>query len=199
MNSVERAAPEPSQGGSSLEAKLDEQDRLNVPRLLLNGSHSLPQLGFGVWQIDNAEAEIIGTAIHAGYRLIDTAASGTQRIPRPRAHPPARRRRRSGRDVRRQRRIPGPPQSPRPSDREPGHGVVARVAFPSRRQADGDETSARHRGGEWGIAARTADDRVAGEGPQCRLHESGHLKMGLDGPYRLLVSLWRSEPGSSSR
>src|ERR1700730_2965422 len=56
MNSVERAAPEPSQGGSSLEAKLDEQDRLNVPRLLLNDGHSLPQLGFGVWQIDNADA-----------------------------------------------------------------------------------------------------------------------------------------------
>jgi hypothetical protein len=98
MNSVERAAPEPSQGGSSLEAKPDEQDRLNVPRLLLNDGHNLPQLGFGVWQIDNADApEIIGTAIHAGYRLIDTAASGTQRIPRPRAHPPAYRRRRSGR------------------------------------------------------------------------------------------------------
>jgi hypothetical protein len=34
MNSVERAAPEPSQGRSSLEAELDEQDRLNVPQLL---------------------------------------------------------------------------------------------------------------------------------------------------------------------
>jgi hypothetical protein len=59
MNSVERAAPEPSQGGSSLEAKLDEQDRLNVPRLLLNDAHSLPQLGFGVWQIPDATQDSV--------------------------------------------------------------------------------------------------------------------------------------------
>jgi hypothetical protein len=71
MSSVGQAAPEPSQGGSSLEAKLDEQHRLNVPRLPLNDGHSLPQLDFGAWQIDNADApEIPGTAIHAGYRLI---------------------------------------------------------------------------------------------------------------------------------
>jgi hypothetical protein len=132
MNSFERAAPKPSQGGSSLEAKPDEQDRLNVPRLLLNDGHSLPQLGFGVWQIDNADApEIIGTAIHAGYRLIDTAASGTQGIPRPRAHPPARRRRRSGRDGRRQRRVPGPPRSPRSTMRS-RTGSRCRCGWPSR-------------------------------------------------------------------
>jgi diketogulonate reductase-like aldo/keto reductase len=65
-----------SHGAPPLEAKPNEQDRLNVPRLRLNDGHSLPQLGFGVWQIDNANApEIIGTALHSGYRLIDTAAN----------------------------------------------------------------------------------------------------------------------------
>ena len=60
----------------SLEAGLGERHRLNVPLVLLNDGHSLPQLGFGVWQIDNAGApEIVGTAIRAGYRLIDTAAN----------------------------------------------------------------------------------------------------------------------------
>jgi diketogulonate reductase-like aldo/keto reductase/peptidoglycan/LPS O-acetylase OafA/YrhL len=64
-----------SQAGSSPEAVLDERSP-NVPRVLLNDGHSLPQLGFGVWQIDNAGApEIIGTAIRSGYRLIDTAAN----------------------------------------------------------------------------------------------------------------------------
>ncbi|MDA9404497.1 aldo/keto reductase [Bradyrhizobium sp. CCBAU 45389] len=44
--------------------------------VLLNDGHSLPQLGFGVWQIDNANTpEIVATAINAGYRLFDTAAS----------------------------------------------------------------------------------------------------------------------------
>ncbi|WP_247991603.1 aldo/keto reductase [Bradyrhizobium sp. 186] len=44
--------------------------------VLLNDGHALPQLGFGVWQIDNARApEVIATAMNAGYRLIDTAAN----------------------------------------------------------------------------------------------------------------------------
>ncbi|WGR75230.1 MULTISPECIES: aldo/keto reductase [unclassified Bradyrhizobium] len=48
----------------------------NVPMVLLNDGHSLPQLGFGVWQIDNANApDIVATAIDAGYRLFDTAAN----------------------------------------------------------------------------------------------------------------------------
>jgi diketogulonate reductase-like aldo/keto reductase/peptidoglycan/LPS O-acetylase OafA/YrhL len=66
----------PSQGGSLPQDKPDESNGSNVPRLLLNDGNSLPQLGFGVWQIDNAKApEIIGNAINAGYRLIDTAAN----------------------------------------------------------------------------------------------------------------------------
>ena len=65
-----------SLASSPLEAELDERNCANVPRLLLNDGHSLPQLGFGAWKIDNAGApEIVGTAIRAGYRLIDTAAN----------------------------------------------------------------------------------------------------------------------------
>lgn len=46
-----------------------------VPRIALNDGHSIPQIGFGVWQVDDARApEIIGTALDAGYRSIDTAA-----------------------------------------------------------------------------------------------------------------------------
>jgi len=64
------------QAGSLLEVVLDEESRPKVPRVLLNDGHSLPQLGFGVWQIDNARApEVIGRAIRAGYHLIDTAAN----------------------------------------------------------------------------------------------------------------------------
>lgn len=44
--------------------------------LRLNDGHKLPQLGFGVWQVADAEAEIaVGQALAAGYRLIDTAAA----------------------------------------------------------------------------------------------------------------------------
>ena len=40
----------------------------------LNDGHSIPQLGFGVFQIDPAEtAEAVGRALEVGYRHIDTA------------------------------------------------------------------------------------------------------------------------------
>ena len=45
-----------------------------VPEIALNDGASIPQLGFGVWQIpqDNA-AEVVGEALRVGYRHIDTA------------------------------------------------------------------------------------------------------------------------------
>jgi 2,5-diketo-D-gluconate reductase A len=44
------------------------------PRLALNDGRAMPQLGFGVWRIpDEDTADIVGQAIEAGYRLIDTA------------------------------------------------------------------------------------------------------------------------------
>lgn len=44
------------------------------PTLTLNDDVVIPQLGFGVWQVEDATApETVGTAIETGYRLIDTA------------------------------------------------------------------------------------------------------------------------------
>lgn len=45
-----------------------------VPLLDLNDARRLPQLGFGVWQVPNAEVTpAVATALEAGYRAIDTA------------------------------------------------------------------------------------------------------------------------------
>jgi 2,5-diketo-D-gluconate reductase A len=49
----------------------------SVPNLLLStgaGTIPIPQLGFGVWQVPDAEAEpAVTTALETGYRSIDTA------------------------------------------------------------------------------------------------------------------------------
>jgi 2,5-diketo-D-gluconate reductase A len=43
-------------------------------QISLNDGTSIPQLGLGVWQVDQAAtAKVVGWAIEAGYRLIDTA------------------------------------------------------------------------------------------------------------------------------
>ncbi|WP_112466185.1 aldo/keto reductase [Streptomyces triticisoli] len=46
-----------------------------VPPIVLNNGVEMPQLGFGVWQVPDDEAErAVATALEAGYRSIDTAA-----------------------------------------------------------------------------------------------------------------------------
>ncbi|GAA2237783.1 MULTISPECIES: aldo/keto reductase [Kitasatospora] len=46
-----------------------------IPSVTLNNGVRIPQLGFGVWQVPDAEAATaVRTAIEAGYRSIDTAA-----------------------------------------------------------------------------------------------------------------------------
>ncbi|MDF3298736.1 aldo/keto reductase [Streptomyces tropicalis] len=46
-----------------------------VPPINLNNGVAMPQLGFGVWQVPDDEAErAVATALEAGYRSIDTAA-----------------------------------------------------------------------------------------------------------------------------
>lgn len=46
-----------------------------VPTISLNQSVSIPQLGLGVWQMDNNDAvRLVQIALEAGYRSIDTAA-----------------------------------------------------------------------------------------------------------------------------
>jgi 2,5-diketo-D-gluconate reductase A len=50
------------------------QSTSTMPRVALNDGHSIPQLGYGVFQIDPAEtAEAVSTALEIGYRHIDTA------------------------------------------------------------------------------------------------------------------------------
>ncbi|WP_074994084.1 aldo/keto reductase [Streptomyces prasinopilosus] len=47
-----------------------------VPPITLNNGVTMPQLGFGVWQVPDAEAETaVAAALEAGYRSIDTAAA----------------------------------------------------------------------------------------------------------------------------
>ncbi|MFF4645851.1 aldo/keto reductase [Streptomyces sp. NPDC001389] len=46
-----------------------------VPNIRLNNGTLMPQLGFGVWQVPDDEAErVVGSALEAGYRSVDTAA-----------------------------------------------------------------------------------------------------------------------------
>jgi 2,5-diketo-D-gluconate reductase A len=46
----------------------------DIPAITFNDGNSIPQLGFGVWQVGNDEAvPVVGEAIRAGYRAIDTA------------------------------------------------------------------------------------------------------------------------------
>jgi 2,5-diketo-D-gluconate reductase A len=47
---------------------------ITIPTIALNDGHTIPQLGFGVFQIEPAEtAEAVGLALETGYRHIDTA------------------------------------------------------------------------------------------------------------------------------
>jgi 2,5-diketo-D-gluconate reductase A len=46
-----------------------------VPPIILNNGVEMPQLGFGVWQVPDDEAErAVAVALETGYRSIDTAA-----------------------------------------------------------------------------------------------------------------------------
>ncbi|MGI5950937.1 MAG: aldo/keto reductase [Brooklawnia sp.] len=47
----------------------------SIPNLTLTDGNQIPQLGFGTWQVPDAEAETaVNLALEAGYRHIDTAA-----------------------------------------------------------------------------------------------------------------------------
>ena len=46
----------------------------DIPTIPLNDGRTIPQIGFGVWQVpDGAVTDAVRTAIRAGYRSIDTA------------------------------------------------------------------------------------------------------------------------------
>jgi 2,5-diketo-D-gluconate reductase A len=45
-----------------------------VPRIALNDGGEIPQLGFGVWRVPQEDAaRVVGEALRAGYRHVDTA------------------------------------------------------------------------------------------------------------------------------
>src|SRR3954470_17061080 len=47
---------------------------MSIPDITLNNGVHIPQLGFGVWQVPDDEAEkAVATALETGYRSIDTA------------------------------------------------------------------------------------------------------------------------------
>jgi diketogulonate reductase-like aldo/keto reductase len=48
----------------------------SIPQHTLNDGTTIPAIGLGTWPMDDAEAErAVTTPLHAGYRLIDTAAN----------------------------------------------------------------------------------------------------------------------------
>jgi 2,5-diketo-D-gluconate reductase A len=48
---------------------------MTVPQIALNDGTTIPQLGFGVYRVDPAEAErVVSDALEVGYRHIDTAS-----------------------------------------------------------------------------------------------------------------------------
>jgi diketogulonate reductase-like aldo/keto reductase len=76
--------------------KQGTSDAPAAPMIELNDGHQIPQLGLGVWQVDDASvSDLILSAVNAGYRLIDTAAGygnevgvgdALKRIGVPRSH-----------------------------------------------------------------------------------------------------------------
>lgn len=46
-----------------------------APVIKLNSGYDMPQVGFGLWKVDNAIAsDVVYNAIKAGYRLFDGAS-----------------------------------------------------------------------------------------------------------------------------
>jgi 2,5-diketo-D-gluconate reductase A len=48
----------------------------NRSEFKFNDGHTMPQLGFGLWQVSNSQAaDVTAQAIRAGYRMVDSAAA----------------------------------------------------------------------------------------------------------------------------
>ncbi len=59
---------------------------MQQPEIVLNNNVRMPQIGFGVFQIPANEcADVVGTALGAGYRLVDTAQTYFDVLPRLKA------------------------------------------------------------------------------------------------------------------
>ena len=46
---------------------------VNVPNIKLNSGYDMPQIGFGLWKVDDNCSDVVYNAIKAGYRLFDGA------------------------------------------------------------------------------------------------------------------------------
>ncbi|KAJ4134717.1 D-xylose reductase [Fusarium equiseti] len=46
---------------------------VNVPTIKLNSGYDMPQIGFGLWKVDDNCSDVVYNAIKAGYRLFDGA------------------------------------------------------------------------------------------------------------------------------
>jgi 2,5-diketo-D-gluconate reductase A len=58
----------------SVRGRNKETTMIETPAIPLNDGNSIPQLGFGVWRLEDSEApHVVGAALDAGYRHIDTA------------------------------------------------------------------------------------------------------------------------------
>ena len=54
------------------------------PTIKLSSGHEMPQVGFGLWKVDNAvAADTVYNAIKAGYRLFDGACGKLKNFDKP--------------------------------------------------------------------------------------------------------------------
>ena len=53
-----------------------------APTIRLNSGHEMPQVGFGLWKVDNkVAADTVYNAIKVGYRLFDGACGKFHKSP----------------------------------------------------------------------------------------------------------------------
>lgn len=54
---------------------------IDTPTVELNNGNKMPQVGFGLWKVDNATcADTVYNAIKTGYRLFDGACGMSQSV-----------------------------------------------------------------------------------------------------------------------
>lgn len=54
---------------------------VDVPNIKLNSGFDMPQIGFGLWKVNDNCAEVVYEAIKAGYRLLDGACGMSSFFP----------------------------------------------------------------------------------------------------------------------
>lgn len=71
---IERRTPTLLQRNSFANRNFFATMAINTPYVTLNDGNKMPQVGFGLWKVDNATcADTVYNAIKAGYRLFDGA------------------------------------------------------------------------------------------------------------------------------